>query len=836
MKKQLLIVTLFLASCYHNLSKAQSCMESTAQEYIQNSDMKILFRNGGDMFWDGSSQAQYAVPYVYNSNNQTHSIFAGGTWMGAYDPGGNLLLAAQTYRSSGNDYWAGPIDEATGMVYDCAGFDRIWKVQRWAIEQHIADYNDNGVIDGPVNPSILQWPGRNNPDFLAQMGFPLLVNQDLAPFYDANNNGIYDPMGGDYPVFENGNPNAIAEEILWSVFNDNGNLHTQSNGQALKVEVQQTAYLFSCSNDPLLNKTLFVKHKVINRNPIKLRDYYYGVWLDFDMGCFADDYIGSIPSKNTIYAYNADNNDDNPCGSVGVSGYGTNPPVQAVTILNHDLAHSIYHVNSSSNPMGDPTSSIGYYRLLSGKFIDGTPLTQGGDGYNPNDPNATLTNHVFPDNPNNPLGWSMYTQNLSGLDQRIIGSVYKDSLLPGETFIVDLAYSYHRDPDSNHVQNVNLMEQQIDLVQQYYDNNFALTGCAQPTFCTSNCVYPGDANNNGIDNDFDILEMGLKYGGSAVARTQIGDHWMPHTPPTPIINAYVDANGDNTVDTLDLIVNKDNWEKTHSLYTGAVEGFNTVGTDLFFERYYNSSSLPISLAKDTVVLLNGYAVLDVNFGDAVQNITDLHGVTFRVNYDETTLNLQGVGNNPVFGLGYSNLDNGWLDDDGAPVHARMILEDGRIHYVGTRLNQVNYTGGGKIGRLIFKVDANAPINAATMSTQVCFEDFKAIRADGTTISIGAECATILYRDTNYTSIQKIERAAPAISIYPNPTDYQLNIDLGTEQNVSIQLFNVLGEAVQTIKDANGIVELYKNDLAQGIYTMVVEFKNGTKSSHKVVFN
>lgn len=835
MKKQLLLAAMFIASCYSKDIKAQNCVESTAQEYIQNSDMKIIFRNGGDMFWDGVS-AQYAVPYVYNDPDQVHATFAAGTWMGGYDPGGNLLLAAQTYRSNGNDYWAGPLDPAIGTPSDCTGFDHIWKVQRWAVEQHIADYNNNGIINGPTDLSLLEWPGRNNPHFAGQMGFPLPANQDLAPFYDINSDGIYDPLDGDYPVFEHGNQNAIAEEVLWSVFNDNGNLHTQTNGTSLKVEVQQTAYLFTCSNDPLLNKTLFVKHKVISKSALPITDYYYGVWSDFDMGCNNDDYVGTIPSKNTIYAYNADNNDDNPCGNNGMAGYGVNPPVQAITILNHPLAHSIYHINSTSDPKGDPSSALGYYRLLSGKFANGTPLTIGGDGYDPVSQNAVVTDYMFPDNPNNTSGWSMYTAALSGLDQRILGSVYKATLLPGETFIVDLAYSYHRDPDSSNTQNVNLMYQQIDQVQQYYDNNFNLVGCAQPAYCTANCVYPGDANNNGVDNDFDILEMGLKYNAAAVARTQIGDHWMPHTPPTPSTNAYVDANGDNTVDTLDLIANQDNWQETHSLYTGAVEGFNTVGTDLKFERFYQPSTFPFFPQTDTIVKLNGYVVLDVNFGDSLQNITDVHGVTFRINYDEAVLDLQERSFSAIPGLGFTGLENGWLDDDGAGVHSRMTLEDGRVHYVGTRLNQVNYTGGGKIGRLIFKVDPLTPINASMMSTQVCFEDFKAIRADGSTISIGAQCATISYRDPNYTSVRTVQAVAPAISLYPNPTNYQLNIDLGVERAKSIQLFNVLGVEVRSLENASGIVEIQKNKLAQGMYTVVVHFENGTHSSHKVMFN
>jgi len=187
----------------------------------------------------------------------------------------------------------------------------------------------------------------------------------------------------------------------------------------------------------------------------------------------------------------------------------------------------------------------------------------------------------------------------------------------------------------------------------------------------------------------------------------------------------------------------------------------------------------------------------------------LHGVTFRVNYDEMVLQLEAPSFNQP-GLGSTELANGWLDDDGAAVYSRMTLEEGRIHYVGTRLNQVNYTGSGNIGRLIFKVDRNTVNNANTMSTQVCFEDFKAIRADGSTISIGAQCTTILYRDSSYLTVQNIQSLAPAIRLYPNPTDYQLNIDLGEESAKSIQLFNVLGMEVRSLENASGIVEIPKN--------------------------
>ena len=142
-----------------------------------------------------------------------------------------------------------------------------------------------------------------------------------------------------------------------------------------------------------------------------------------------------------------------------------------------------------------------------------------------------------------------------------------------------------------------------------------------------------------------------------------------------------------------------------------------------------------------------------------------------------------------------------------------------------------------MGRLALKVKATAPVSASTMSTQICFEDFKAIKADGTTIAIGAQCETVLYRDTNYVSINNnLIPSAPSIAIYPNPAQRLLNVDLGIEQARSIQLFNLLGEQVYTIENRTGLVEIEKNNLVQGIYMLVVQFENGIQASYKVVFN
>ena len=448
------------------------CTAPQAKEFLHGNDVRATFRNAGDMFWDGVSEAQYYVPYSQGQPSIS-SIFAGGLWLGTYDQGGNLLIAAQTYRTVGTDYWSGPLD-TTAQAIDCSGFDKIWQVKGTVVTALLADYNDNGVIDNPIDTSLLLWPGRGNAYSFAINGLQL-PDQDLAPFFDQNFDGIYNPYQGDYPVADPNHTDVIADDLLWMVFNDNGNYHSQTNGLSIKVEVQLTAYAFYCTGDDLINQSIFTRHKIINKNSENLHNLKVGLWTDFDLGCLNDDYIGTIPNLNTVYAYNQDNNDDIPCSSAGVDGYGINPPVQAITLLNQGLTSSSYYVHSASN-IGDPSSSISYYRLLNGYWPNGTPLTYGGDGYNTSSSNAT--SFVFPDNPNSSTGWSMVSAALTGLDQRVIGVTTIDTLVSNTSVDLFAAYSYHRDLDSNHLQNVNLMYQQIPILQSFYDNGYENSLCS----------------------------------------------------------------------------------------------------------------------------------------------------------------------------------------------------------------------------------------------------------------------------------------------------------------------------------------------------------------------
>jgi hypothetical protein len=437
-------------------SYRNSCIESRAETDLNINNVRARLRAGGDVWWNGNI-ARYVVPNVDPASGEPEvsSIYAGAIWLGAYDDGGNLILAAQTYRSGGNDYWTGPLDTTTGTTEKaiCENWDRHFRVLGADIDALRADFlapDANGqsdfTVDSRPSRALLGWPGRGNPHFSAIYGFDL-PDQDLAPFIEApgREDGIYDPYDGDHPVIEvagcgnNYFAPVYADEMIWWVFNDRGNLHSQSNGLPMSMEVQALAFAYRTTD--AINNMTFYRYKLLNRNSLRLRDTYFSLWTDPDLGCFNDDQIGCDTLTGMGYVYNADNNDDATCGAQGL-GYGTTIPALGVDYFRGPLDSAgnqiglsafQYHVNQAG-PTGDPNSALGYYRLMSGFWPDGTAVSYGGNGYNTNI--TAQTPYVFPSFPNDqsPGAWSMCNGGTTGAgDFRFLHTSGPFVLLPGAT-------------------------------------------------------------------------------------------------------------------------------------------------------------------------------------------------------------------------------------------------------------------------------------------------------------------------------------------------------------------------------------------------------------------
>lgn len=416
-------------------SLAEGCAPATAQADLNINNVRARILNGGDMWWD-LNRAQYEVPKGSNK----HSMFAGALWLGGIDEADQLKLAAMTYRQDGVDYWPGPLDEEASVTEQtCQDYDQQWVVYREEVETHKAwiDCKEDPSCDpavafpgyaGNIPSSIVEWPGNgidgNRPNM-------------LAPYVESDSNGIpgfYD-YEWDYPAYDlSGTADCQArdadflygDQTIWWVYNDKGNIHTESNGAALGFEIRAQAFAFT-SNDEINNMT-FNNYRILNKSSFRLEDTYFGTWFDPDLGNPFDDIIGSDIARGLGFVYNGDNNDE------GALGYGLNPPaigfdffqgpfadyfngldddrdgcVDGVRIdgecepedpsigRNERIIMSgfMYYNNAFnfSGPDGttDPDNAEEFYRLLRSIWKDGRPLvvenpsgpgsTSNGDGY-----------------------------------------------------------------------------------------------------------------------------------------------------------------------------------------------------------------------------------------------------------------------------------------------------------------------------------------------------------------------------------------------------------------------------------------------------------------------
>ena len=487
-------ITLLFSLCITFLQAQTNCTSSSALVKLEGNNISAMMTNGGDLFWDGSDP-HFIVPVQNSAKPMT--FFAAGLWFGGLDDGGNLKLAAQAYgRNSGRtDYIAGPLQPNTGLPYDdgCLKFDKIWIVNRQDILDHLNDLNDNGVIDNPNN-RIYSWPGKGNIHFESYNAFQWPSDSEAsAPFWDADGNGIYTPEAGDYPHYSSIAEGLIPEMMTWSVFNG-ATIHTQSYGDEIQAEVQLLSWNFNCSDNEILNNTIFTAHKISNRALESINDAKVSLWVDFDLGCPLDDYIGCSPDHNAFFVYNADAIDgevSGQCFNSPNTPYGDNPPAQSIVFLNQSLDYFTYYIPSVDGlpVVTSPGVDIEYYNYMIGRWRDGTYLTEGSHGYDPN--NTNIVPHAFPDKPNDPNGWSMYTSNLSTVNRTTIASCDAGKLLSGDFVILESAYIFHREDDAGNLGNVAKMYRDFDALQAMYDNQFE--GVCQSVVLSTPTLIPDAA-------------------------------------------------------------------------------------------------------------------------------------------------------------------------------------------------------------------------------------------------------------------------------------------------------------------------------------------------------
>jgi hypothetical protein len=416
---------------------------SQTQVTLERNNVKAFLSTSGHFFNNSLATASgYEIPKGSGNN----AIFSNSFWFGGSDANGASHIAAQDYFGD-QDFWTGPLSTFGGVLgqygdaeitaAQIAYYDQVWQISAAEIQNHIQNYNTIGYT--PIS-SIATWPAHGDVS-LGQAYY-------LAPFVDVNLDGDYNPVDGDYP-------NIRGDEAAYMILNDKGGVHT-SSGEAIGLELHIMAYQYE-SND-FLNNTTFVNIRFVNRSTQTIFDFKFGNFIDADLGNGGDDYMGTNPSKNLVYAYNGYNSD---------SQYGISPPAIGVMTLCSPMISANYF-NSSNIHTQIPNTPAGYLGFLNGQWgSSGLGFTQGGNGFGGTVP----TNYIY-----NDLDlWSELTEGNFATDRKMLMTVdpiqnQSQTLSPGYQGNIDLAFVYAR--DSTHVASVEALFSVADSVQDFFNTTF----------------------------------------------------------------------------------------------------------------------------------------------------------------------------------------------------------------------------------------------------------------------------------------------------------------------------------------------------------------------------
>jgi hypothetical protein len=535
------------------------CAPAASYEWLDINNVRARINTGGDMWWDlpGGTGSKYFIP----KNGSATSMFSGSLWIGGLDINNQLKLAALRYRGIGVDYWTGPltIDGTAAIDNDvCAKYDKLFKMNRAMVDEFLSHTDpETGVFVPDENytipKEIMDWPAHGDPS-RGQSYY-------LAPFYDNDGDGEYNPLMGDYPYYDIANElchtktptmdeeiegsiygSILADQVikgdqtLWWVFNDKGNIHSETKGSAIGMEIRAQAFAFA-TNDVINNMT-FYSYEIINRSTFELTQTYFSPWVDTDLGYAWDDYVGCDVARGLGYCYNGKQVD----GNGEPESYGDQPPAIGVDFFQgpymdpdgidnpkyekvydpntgeviykqlcdesingvnfgngivdderFGMRRFVYH-NNSTGPQGDPRIAPEYYNYLRGFWRDGTPMMYGGTAY-VGGPGTVgpVCDFMFPGD-SDPCNWGTggippnggYTQNgfywteLTGNnggpnppgDRRFMQSAGPFTLKPGAVNYITVGIPWARATSGGPWASVELLRVVDDKCQALFDNCF----------------------------------------------------------------------------------------------------------------------------------------------------------------------------------------------------------------------------------------------------------------------------------------------------------------------------------------------------------------------------
>jgi len=353
---------------------------------------------------------------------------------------------------------------------------------------------------------------------------------------------------------------------------------------------------------------------------------------------------------------------------------------------------------------------------------------------------------------------------------------------------------------------------------------FIFISCFCSVFYAQETVFPGDANANGIVDQYDLLSIGYAFGTTGPARIQTEDTQIQGVPllwneffpnGTDYINADCDGNG--VVDYLDF-----------------VPLFNNFSTNLD-----NASPLMIEegiLGIDPSVVWNngvmevaatGGTTIDVPISISLNDEQAINGLAFNLRYASTYFQ----------SADFTNTEH-WLATDDQAMSLIMTDAPDIMQIATTRFGVNPVSGGGNGGVLNLIIIADLidylEVSDDTLITKIYLEDILMVDENFNAIPIASDSFCLkLYHDIT-------SRTTPSVKdelktrVFPNPSNGQLHLSSQHHFN-TIEIIDMMGRS-KILYSGIARKQWESNDanLLPGLYRIKISGNKGVSLKKHIV--
>lgn len=327
-----------------------------------------------------------------------------------------------------------------------------------------------------------------------------------------------------------------------------------------------------------------------------------------------------------------------------------------------------------------------------------------------------------------------------------------------------------------------------------------------PNYCVGDCVWAGDANNDGIVDITDLLPIGYCQGELGIGRPnasagwygQFANNWVQ--PLMPGINMkYIDTDGDGEVNATDVQLIDTHYGKTHNITP---------------EKVINYKQIPMSFQVLTPNPQIGDLVeVDVLLGASGNPAKDMYGFTMNFLTDPNVVNYAS--------LGMDFYPNSWMTYNAPTLSLAKKHTGQQIDFGMVRTGGKAATGIGKVAKMHFIIDDD--LNGirdedGIYTATIAMQGGTVMGSDGIAYQLEPQDIPIKIN----TKRKQAAFDATKVVTYPNPTSNSLNIYInGGYEITAYSVYNLAGQQVLQNTSSGKTTSVDVATLQNGIYFVKV---------------